>query len=368
MILPLALTDRSPEEYYTKIHSTTEAALKHSMSDLLNLHYEIERLNCIEQTEMGIPDEYFTKEGRLAYKRLGDESHTRQFIQYVIEKKEQYDLLIKNLDYPALIMASYQDAKFLSKSKFWDNAENIIKEHPVLLRGISSGKIADFVRSHNQDYYFIETGYLGNYRSANNRTGRKVYHRIVKNAMQHNKIMDVPDDRWRALVKFNPDLAYHGWKKPGSKILVVLSTHKPFDYYKQDQEKWLEKVVKTLKKHTDREIIFREKDRRGNRTEKDSTIYDAMDNDIYAVVTYNSIAAVEAIQYGIPAFALAPTAAAPVCSNDLKQIENPVMPSEDIIYKWLSSIAYGQFSLEEMLTGQAWKMVLENNKRPTFDY
>jgi hypothetical protein len=65
----------------------------------------------------------------------------------------------------------------------------------VLIRGISSGKIADQVTKRGQDYYFIETGYLGNYRSDNNQTGRKIYHRIVKNAMQHNTIMDVSDDR-----------------------------------------------------------------------------------------------------------------------------------------------------------------------------
>ena len=86
------------------------------------------------------------------------------------------------------------------------------------------------------------------------------------------------------------------------------------------------------------------------------------------MVTYNSIATVEAVQYGIPAFGLAPTAADPVCSNDLTQIENPCKPHEDVVYKWLSSIAYGQFSLDEILTGQAWQLVLENDKHPTFNY
>jgi hypothetical protein len=93
-----------------------------------------------------------------------------------------------------------------------------------------------------------------------------------------------------------------------------------------------------------------------------------MDNDIYAVVTYNSVAAVEAIQYGIPAFALAPTAADPVGNKDLKLIENPNMPNEDIIQRWLHSIAYSQFSLDEILTGTAWRMVLENAQRPVLDY
>jgi hypothetical protein len=236
----------------------------------------------------------------------------------------------------------------------------------VLIRGISNGKIGDHVSQRGKDYYFIETGYLGNYRCENNRTGRKVYHRIVKNAMQHSTIMDVPDDRLQQLIKFNPNLRYGGWRKTGSKILLVLSTHKPFEYYGEDRDRWIEKTIKHLKKHSDREIVIREKAGRGERT--NDTIYDALDDDIYALVTYNSIAAVEAVQYGIPAFALAPTAAAPVCSNDLSRIEDPVMPDEDVIYKWLSSIAYSQFSLDEMLAGRAWEMVLENEQRPIFSY
>jgi hypothetical protein len=161
-------------------------------------------------------------------------------------------------------------------------------------------------------------------------------------------------------------MEYKGWKRSGSKILVVLPTEKPFQYYGHSRERWIQKVEKTIKKHSDREIVWREKASRGIRTNE--TIYNALDDDIYALVTYNSIATVEAVQYGIPAFGLAPTAADPVCSNDLKQIENPVMPDEDIVYKWLCSIAYSQFSLDEILTGQAWKMVLENVQRPTINY
>jgi hypothetical protein len=264
-----------------------------------------------------------------------------------------------------MIMASYPDSRFVSKSRYWAESEDILK-NPVLIRGISSGKIGKHAREHGQDYYFIETGYLGNYRCPNNRTGRKVYHRIEKNAMQQSRILDVPDDRYRKLVKFNPDIQYRGWKKPGSKILVVLPTEKPFQYYGEDRDKWIKMVECTLKKHTDREIVWRQKASRGERTT--DTIYDALDDDIYALVTYNSIATVEAIQHGIPAFGLAPTAADPVCSNDLSQIETPVKPHEDVVYKWLSSVAYGQFTLDELLTGQAWQLVLENDKYPTFNY
>lgn len=368
MILPTALVDRWPSAEYEQQHTTIESALKHSVSDLLQLYKDVKILKKIEQqwgNREAIPEEMLTKDIRNFIKRQTETSMTEEFIQYVISQDQKFDRCLKYTDYPAMVMAAYPESRFFSKDKFKTEANNICKE-PVLLRGISSGKIIDEVRRRGQDYYFIETGYLGNYRCDNNRTGRKIYHRIVKNNMQHDTIMDVPDDRWNDLVKFNPNLEYHGWKNNGSKILVVLSTEKPFQYYGENRDKWLKNVVNTLKKHTDREIVFREKASRGERT--NNTIYDALDDDIYALVTYNSVAAVEAIQHGIPAFALAPTAADPVGNKDLTQIENPNKPPEEVIQKWLNSIAYSQFSLNEIITGDAWKMVLENAQRQAFSY
>jgi len=367
MILPVALVDRWPADEYKQQHQTIESALKHSVADLLKLHNEVKILKQIEQAWglSPIPEELLTKDLRNFVKRQGGETLSDEFVQYIINQDAMFDRCLKFSDYPAMIMAAYLNSRFVSKNRFWDEATDILK-NPVLIRGISSGKIAKYAREHGQDYYFIETGYLGNYRSENNRTGRKVYHRIVKNSMQHETIMDVTDDRYKQLVKFNPAMQYRGWKKPGSKILVVLPTEKPFQYYGEDRAKWIKMVERTIKKHSDREIVWRQKASRGERT--NDTIYDALENDVYALVTYNSIAAVEAIQYGIPAFNLAPTAADPVGNNDLTKIENPRKPHEDIIYKWLSSIAYGQFTLDELLTGQAWQLVLENDTRPTFNY
>lgn len=367
MTLPVALVDRWPADEYKLQHCTIESALKHSVADLLKLRNEVKILKQIEQSWglSPIPEELMTKDIRNFVKRQGGDTLSDEFIQYIIQKDAEFDRCLKFSDYPAMIMAAYPESRFVSKSRFWDEAADILK-NPVLIRGISSGKIGKYAQEHGQDYYFIETGYLGNYRCPNNRTGRKVYHRIEKNAMQQHRILDVSDDRYRDLVKFNPHMQYKGWKKPGSKILVVLPTEKPFQYYGEDRAKWIKQVERTLKKHTDREIVWREKASRGERT--NDTIYDALDDDIYALVTYNSIATVEAIQHGIPAFGLAPTAADPVCSNDLTQIENPVKPHEDIVYKWLSSVAYGQFTLDELLTGRAWQLVLENDKYPTFNY
>jgi hypothetical protein len=347
MTLPIAVVERWPMEEYKLQYVDQCIALKHCVADTLKLYHEIRLLRQLFRSQ----DD---KESRRIDKNLE---------LLIREKEERYFRLTKFSDYAAMTMASFPESQFMT-SYDYKRAQKDITD-PILVRGISAGAYIKQAEHTGRDYYFIETGYLGNYRCDNNATGRKIYHRIVKNAMQHSTIMDVPDDRWQDLVKFNPNLEYKGWKRSGSKILVVLPTEKPFQYYGHDRTKWIQKVERTIKKYSDRPIVWREKASRGVRTNE--TIYDALDDDIYALVTYNSIATVEAVQHGIPAFGLAPTAADPVCSNDLAQIENPVMPSEELVYKWLSSIAYSQFSQTEMITGQAWNLVQENEQRPTFD-
>jgi len=363
MILPTALVDRWPANEYRTQHQTIESALKHSVSDLFKLQKEVAMLKEIENSYgiVPIPEEFLTKELRYHLKRSGGDSLNKEFVDYIIRRSEAFDRCLKFTDYPAMIMAAFPSSTFLSKDRFRDEWPGI--KGPILARGISSGKLIDQWRDLGRDYYFIETGYLGNYRCDNNRTGRKIYHRVVKNAMQHSGIMDVPDDRWQSLVRFNPDMRYRGWRRTGSRILVVLPTEKPFQYYGEDRKIWIKTVTDTLRRHTDREIVFRQKQSRGERT--NDTIYHAMADDVYALVTYQSVAAVEAVQFGIPAFALAPTAADVVGNKDLTQIESPRRPDEDLIYRWLCSIAYSQFSLDECITGRAWHMVLENDSRPT---
>lgn len=349
MILPLAVVERWPMEEYKHQHNNDlVAALKHANQDAVNLHYELEFLRSQFRQSDSKDDKRFNKQLDLEIR----------------DKEERMFRMVKFNDYAAMIMASYPEAKFITSYDYKRKRNNITD--PILIRGISSGAHAKHAIEHNRDFYFVETGYLGNYRSDKNTTGRKVYHRIEKNDMQQNRIMDVPDDRWRALCSFNPTLNYRGWKKPGSKILLVMSTEKPFEYYDQSREQWIQETVSTLKKHTDRKIVVRDKASRGERT--NNTIYDALDDDIYALVTYNSIAAVEAIHHGIPAFCSAPTAASAVTTGDLTQIESPPRLDETVIYKWLSSIAYGQFNLTEILTGEAWKLVQENATRSTFNY
>ena len=223
---------------------------------------------------------------------------------------------------------------------------------PILVRGILKHKLMKQCWEEKRDFYYMDSGYLGNYKSPINPNGWKWFHRIVKNDLQHNEIIDRPADRWEKLNYKIPK-----WKKDGRNILVVMPSEKPAKFYGIDMFSWREEVIHTLKQHTDRPIVVREKMDRPTRIVK--TIYEDLD-DTFAIVTLQSIAATEAILYGIPAFGLAPNAASSLSLKDLTKIESPYYPEKDLVYKWAYHLAYGQFHIDELKDGAAYKILKED--------
>jgi hypothetical protein len=228
-------------------------------------------------------------------------------------------------------------------------------EDPIVLRGILKKKFIHKCWEDNRDFYYMDTGYFGNERTQSNPNGWKYWHRIVKNDLQHNKIIKRPGDRFQTFrKKFNP------WKKDGKKILIAAPDEKPMKFYGLDLDTWLADTITEIKKYTDRPVEVRKRNKlRLDRITTD-TLQDALDNDVFALVTFNSNAAVESIFHGVPVFALAPTSAAsPVSSNDLSRIENPYYPDKDKLYEWGCHLAYGQFHISELKTGKAKRMLEE---------
>ena len=223
-----------------------------------------------------------------------------------------------------------------------------------VLRGILKYKIMQKCLADNKDFYYVDSGYVGNNISKLNRMGNKLYHRIVRNDLQHKTITPRPADRWQALdVVLQP-------RKFGRKIIVATPDEKPCRYYGIDQQQWVEQTVAELKKYTDRPIEIRH--RAPKRIDRVSTapLSTVLANNVHALVTYNSIAAVESIFAGVPAFVLAPThVAEPVASKDLSQIENPVWANRDTLDAWCHSMAYGQYHVKELRDGTAFRMMQE---------
>jgi hypothetical protein len=81
----------------------------------------------------------------------------------------------------------------------------------------------------------------------------------------------------------------------------------------------------------------------------------------YCVVTYNSIAATEAILYGLPAIALAPNSARMLCNTAIEQINNLHIPTADEVTAFAAHLSYCQFTPREIRTGYAWSILNESN-------
>jgi lipopolysaccharide biosynthesis glycosyltransferase len=227
----------------------------------------------------------------------------------------------------------------------WDRVSE--DKSAVVLRGVTKRKHMTACQEAGRDFYYIDTGYFGNGR-------KKVYHRITKNNMQYlGPVQHRPRDR----------LAATGWSarkfRPGRNILLAPPSQKLLMCYNIDLEQWLEETMTNLRLFTDREIIVRDKQSRSVRQSTD-TMEMALERDVHCLVTFSSIAAVEAILHGKPAIVLGPSAAAPVCSTTINDIEKPHIPTLDEVEEWAANLAYCQFSELEMRDGTAWRILNDN--------
>jgi len=230
-----------------------------------------------------------------------------------------------------------------------------VVDKPLIIRGVIKIDKAKECQRNNRDYWYIDTGYFGNFPSPGNPNGKKKWHRVVKNENQQVDIVKVPEDRWKNLLKDDPRLEWKGWKNFNKKILLVMPNPKACKWYGVDYEKWVETTKATISKHTNLPIEVRIKGSRRDRN-NNYTIYDAFDSGVYATVAMNSMAALESVLYGIPAFVSVPCAASPLASLDLSKLNDPYRPDYDLIYKHCCNLAYTQFTVDEIIDGTAYEL------------
>lgn len=248
-----------------------------------------------------------------------------------------------------------------------DNKDVLFKESMSgatipIYTGIVKRKHIHSCIDRGEDFYYIDTGYFGNFVSAGNPSGKKIFHRIVKNDVQKHWLEKHPSNRWEEICKIDPRYQWKGWKKKGKKILVIVPNRKSCVFYGYDndpyvngEKPWLMNTIDTIKTHTDMEIVIREKGSRSAR--QHHSIFDALDEGVFATVAFNSIAALESVIYGVPAFVTVPCAASPLALTDVSQICTPFYPDESLVQQHCASLAYGQFTTEEIANGTAWKLL-----------
>ena len=203
-------------------------------------------------------------------------------------------------------------------------------------------------RKHN--YWFTDTPYFGRFDN-NNLKPDNHYWRICRNKIHASYIKMCKSDRFD---KFGIKIKAPNFK--GSYVLVCPSSSGIHDYL--DRPNWTKETVEQIKRYTDRPIRLRHKPRgRGTSGPSEATIPLSEDlKDAWCVVTSCSIVAVEAQCMGIPVICDEKSFAKEVGGQELADIENPFFVGcED----WLYSLAYQQFTPEEIANGKAVEILMD---------
>lgn len=178
--------------------------------------------------------------------------------------------------------------------------------------------------SEGRAWYLADNGFFG----------REVYFRIAKNAVQ---AAQCPPDHER--------LAVHGieiqpWRQDGRHIVVALQS----DEFMETVAGWTGDLAAWARERTDRPIRIRRK-------YDETPLADDL-RGAWALVTWSSNAAVEAICAGIPAIALGESVA-----PEGQDIEAPPMEFDRVA--WAARLAASQWTLKEMRQGLAWRALRE---------
>ena len=231
------------------------------------------------------------------------------------------------------------------------------KDIPVTFRSMTKRKEIWKCWETGRPFYYVDNGYMGNLMK------KKIWYRVVKNGIQHTKIRpNMPPDRFQLLLQRAPYMVYVGRKNPKDQngpILLVTPSEKPCQFYKVDRDKWVKDTIAELRKYTNREIIVRDKGLRPDRIKENSVAAECFKKSIWAVVTYQSMAALEAMHYGIPAFTMAPCCVDSVANKNLADIENPYYPQAEAFQNLLNYLAYCQYTVQEFHAGHAYKIIEE---------
>jgi hypothetical protein len=157
---------------------------------------------------------------------------------------------------------------------------------------------------------------------------RANHFRLIRGNVHLTTLLDRPGDRWDRLgIKPRP------WRANGNQIVII----PPSEWYVQlmNCKGWLAYTRNTLEKHTQRPIVVKH-GKGGLEQELQGA---------WAVVTYGSVAGIEAAILGVPVFSgpICPTL--PITAGTLEQIESPTLHERR---PWLCSLAYANWRISEI--------------------
>lgn len=190
----------------------------------------------------------------------------------------------------------------------------------------------------NLNFFHVDNGYIGNHR---HKTPQ--YYRISYNSLQNTIPKPVSKSRIEFL-EFDDNL-WKDWNAEGEyNLLVMPNQSNIFKYLGQDYKKWREETIQKYQS-LDVPLVVREKN--GKRKQRFKEILPMMLN-AKKVITYHSMAAVEALCLGKPIEILGQSA--------VQHWQNKFGFDRN---EMLEHIAWSQFDRQEFASGTAWRCTFE---------
>ena len=234
------------------------------------------------------------------------------------------------------------------------------------LAGANIGEIRKCVEK-KEEYWFVDTGYISSqitrYPEPKILDEKRTYFRICKGSFHTNLGKVNTPARLEKLIKLGIDAEFKGWRADDrGKHILLCPSSEMVTYHLNgiSQKEWVEIAKQEIKKHTDREIRFRNKPRPGNEWWDKDIKKDL--KDCHALVTNYSLSAFDALLNYVPVFAEANSVMGPVTSRDISKIEKPLKPGRKTMEEWLKFVAENQFTLAEMADGTAYETLKYQNE------
>jgi len=195
--------------------------------------------------------------------------------------------------------------------------------------------VFDAIRANPKlNFFHIDNGYIGNHRHKT-----PFYYRISYNSLQNTKPCPVPHSR-REFLEFDDNL-WQDWNPIGEyNLLVMPNNSNIFKYLGQDYDTWRRDTIQYYESQPTK-LVIREKE--GKRRQRFKEVLPLMSN-AKQVITYHSMAAVEALCLGKPIKILGQSA-----------VEHWQGQTNFDRSEMLEHIAWSQFSRNEFASGTAWK-------------
>lgn len=173
-----------------------------------------------------------------------------------------------------------------------------------------------------------------------------------------------PEDRLRKIEELG--VALEPFRARGECILLDGASNKYLEWYGLGtMREWGESMVNTIRKFTDRRIIYRPRPTHNQpiRISGAELSVGPLSDDFnrsFLVVSNGGNIGWDAVIAGLPHFAISDSVARPVSETEWRNINNPRSITEQERRQWAANVAYCQFTEEEFGKGLAWHYIRQH--------